>query len=85
MDIGKAAVLSNVALRQIRRAQELPGTLDPQPQGNHESSRCPSSGRPKAKSHGRQHKSMTGYFKRRNGEQTQAVGWERRSQGPRST
>ena len=35
MDIGKAAVRGNVALWQIRRAQELLSMLDAQPQGNH--------------------------------------------------
>ena len=35
MDVGEAAVLSDVPLRQISRAQELPGVLDAEPQGNH--------------------------------------------------
>ena len=35
MDVGKATVRGNVALWQIRRAQELLGMLDAQPQGNH--------------------------------------------------
>ncbi len=35
MDVGKATVRGNVALRQIRRAQELLGMLDARPQGNH--------------------------------------------------
>ena len=35
MDVGKAAVRGNVALRQIGRAQEFLGMLDTQSQGNH--------------------------------------------------
>jgi hypothetical protein len=35
MDVGEAAVLSDVPLRQISRAQEFPGVLDAEPQGNH--------------------------------------------------
>jgi hypothetical protein len=34
MDVGKAAVLGNVPLRQIGCAQELLGMLDAQPQRN---------------------------------------------------
>ena len=35
MDVGRAAVRGNAALRQIGRAQELLDMLDTQPQGNH--------------------------------------------------
>ena len=35
MDVGKAAVRGNAALRQIGRAQEFLSKLDTQPQGNH--------------------------------------------------